>query len=59
MAPPFKKSNPKKSKRDDKLRGAPKKPFKPRTRQNQSIPSKAITLRMEDEVPDFPRGLNN
>lgn len=56
MAPPSKKSHPKKSKRDDKLRGASKKPFKPRMRQNEAIPSESLALQMEDDVPDFPRG---
>lgn len=56
MAPPSKKSHPKKSKRDDKLRGASKKPFKPRMRQNEAVPSESLALQMEDDVPDFPRG---
>lgn len=39
-----------------KIRKPMNEPFKPKSKRNDAVESQAISLQLEDDVPDFPRG---
>lgn len=58
MAPNSKKSQKKKSGEAPKLNKSSKQSFKAKKKeQSDAAKSEALALQMEDDVPDFPRGL--
>lgn len=56
MAPTKKSPNKKPQQFHKKAHKPLNKPFKPKSKPSDAVESQAVTLHLEDEVPDFPRG---